>query len=350
MTPKEEIELTFKKYLEATFTQDFDALYSLLYEYDIEEFRNRIVDFARQMDEFGETREFLDQLGVSSLQKLEKMTLSDFMQAIFRLTTRKIGAKNLKKVIAETTITGIEETDFYSIVSYEYPIQVFDDWEMHKGKCQMIKSHKRWLLFFRSGLEAGLSCFQQEIDSYLERKERDKPENLNHEGDLAPFSITGYRDYLTGKVVIEPRFKHAGDFSQGLAFVQIMNKYGYIHPTGEIAIKPQFSKAKDFSEKLAAVKLPMNKEEERWGFIDQKGKIIVKPAYHSTSRFSEGLCAVLLDGKWGYIDQKGNMVIPVKFDMAGDFEDGAAEVKLKSKNSDTDAFTIDTKGNILKVD
>lgn len=350
MAVKNDIEETFRQYLEATYTQDFDRLYTLLYEYDLEEFREKVVILASQMDEFGETKDFLGQMGIASLKKLQSMALPDFMRTVFSMTTRKVGKETLKKIISGLKITAVEDTDFYSIVHYEYPVQIYDEWELYKGDCQMIRSQNRWQLFLKSGLEVGLSRFQQEIDSYLERKKRDRPENLTHEADLTPFTLTGYKDFSSGKVVIEPRFRDAGEFSEGLAPVQIMTKYGYTDTRGELVITPQYLAAGEFSEGLAAVKVSGKKgEEPLWGFIDPKGKMIIPPQFSETGTYSQALCAVRSGDKWGYIDLEGNMIIPAKFDLAGDFEDGRVEVKLKAENSDTEAFSIDKKGNILRA-
>jgi hypothetical protein len=350
MTLKEEIEAVFKKYLKATYTQDFEQMYASLYEDDVQNFRDKIVAFAYKMDEFGETQEFLTKLGFKSLQELEKLSLFDFMLSIFKLTTREIGQKYLNKILSETNITNIDETDFCSIVSYEYPINVFGEWDLHRGDVQMIKSRNKWKIFFKSGLETGFNRFQEEIDRYYERKSKDNLHNLKFEGDLTTFSIVGFKDFSSGKIVFEPRFKDAGDFSEGLAYVQIMRKYGYINLKGEIAIKPQFIAAKSFSQKMASVNVQTDSGEPLWGFINKKGLIVIPPQFTDTSSFSEGLCAVKLEDKWGYIDTKGELIIPCKFNTAEDFDGGTACVELYNSDGELTAFVLDKKGRIREID
>lgn len=350
MTQKKEIEEVFKRYLKAMFSRDFESMYSVLYEDDLQEFRDTMIEFANKMDEFGESQDFISKLGFKSINQLEKLSLFEFMTAIFKLISREVGKEHLKKIIAETIITNIEEMEYYSLISYQYPIYIFDEWELHTGEVQMIKSQNQWKLFFKSGLEAGLSRFQEDIDRYYDRKKRDNLGNYQFEGDLTKFSIIGYKDFASGKVVIEPRFKDAGDFSNGLAYVQIMKKYGFINVKGDLVIKPQFIDAKDFSQKLAGVKKEVAKGKSLWGFINKKGKEKIPFEFNDTRNFSQGLCAVQKDGKWGFINKKGELIIPLKFDSVEDFNHGTAYVNIYNKAGEEIEYVLDKKGNITEVE
>ncbi len=114
--------------------------------------------------------------------------------------------------------------------------------------------------------------------------------------------LYGYKLY--DEFVIEPRFTHAGPFSEGLAAVAIYGK---------------------------------------WGFIDKEGKCVIPYRYEYTGRFSEGLAVVKLNGKYGYVDKAGKLAILCKFDMAEEFKDGLAAVKFGGEN-----FYIDTDGQMYK--
>jgi hypothetical protein len=148
---------------------------------------------------------------------------------------------------------------------------------------------------------------------------------------------TGYID-KTGKVVIPPRFIAGFPFSEGLAMVIIrrsgqiertpLYKYGYIDKSGNVVIQPPdakilkwFSlayKGPDFSEGRAYV------EHGDFGFIDKAGKPIIPPKYNDVQPFSEGLAVVQLGRKYGYIDRSGKMVISPQFSYAGPFSEGLA--------------------------
>ena len=80
-------------------------------------------------------------------------------------------------------------------------------------------------------------------------------------------SKSGFVD-RSGRWAIEPTFKYAARFSEGLASATGRGGYGYIDKTGAWAIKPQFTHAWDFSEGLAAVEVDLKK----WGFIDKGGR------------------------------------------------------------------------------
>ncbi|ECH5021687.1 WG repeat-containing protein, partial [Campylobacter coli] len=44
----------------------------------------------------------------------------------------------------------------------------------------------------------------------------------------------------SGKIVIEPKFDGVGNFSEGLAGVELNGKWGFIDKSGKIVIEPKF--------------------------------------------------------------------------------------------------------------
>lgn len=146
----------------------------------------------------------------------------------------------------------------------------------------------------------------------------------------------GYID-KTGKVVIEPQFFVAQDFSEGLAAVRIEetseSKYGYIDRTGHIVIAPRFHQAGPFSDGLAAVETSARIVGNQvvdiaWGFIDKTGVLKIPDRYDFAGNFSEGLArvAIKLGVSMGYIDRDGKMVIPARFTQVWDFSEGLTVV------------------------
>jgi len=119
-----------------------------------------------------------------------------------------------------------------------------------------------------------------------------------------------------------------GVFQEGLAFIQVKDKYGFIDNTGKTVINPQFELVQDFSDGLAAVSTKKDKDSEAvWGFIDKTGKIIINPQFKSAGSFKDGKALVSDGNKYGYIDKKGLYVINPQFDEAGNFSEGLAGIK-----------------------
>ncbi|HBH3655659.1 TPA: WG repeat-containing protein [Clostridioides difficile] len=123
----------------------------------------------------------------------------------------------------------------------------------------------------------------------------------------------GYVD-KNGEIVIDYAFNglsgdFIGNFSEGLAYATITNRLNeYIDKTGKIVIQPKFDDAKDFSEGLAGVKIG-----DKWGFIDKEGKIVINPIFNDLQPFKENLAFVMKDDKWGVIDKNGKVIIQFKY-------------------------------------
>ncbi len=133
-----------------------------------------------------------------------------------------------------------------------------------------------------------------------------------------------------GEFVINPQFKLASDFREGMAIV-LQNdgdKFGYIDKSGKIVINPQFDFAAWFSEGLAAFE-----NNDKIGFIDKKGKYVINPQFDRIGlSFHEGLCMFKnKGGDWGYIDKKGKIVINQQFEDAGNFHSGLAMVAINDR-------------------
>lgn len=81
-------------------------------------------------------------------------------------------------------------------------------------------------------------------------------------------------------------------------------QYGLINAEGRVVVEPRYPEARDFSEGLAAVAMG-----DRWGYIDKKGRVRIKPQFYMASGFSGGIAMVMLaDRRMGYIDKTGKYV------------------------------------------
>lgn len=155
----------------------------------------------------------------------------------------------------------------------------------------------------------------------------------------------GYIDE-TGKFVIEPRFDKARAFSEGLAAVGVRETWrvidgektlvgsihpsytwGYINRTGAYVVEPKYLVARGFSEGLAAVR----QANDKYIFIDRKGKRAFRREYDYACSFSEGLACVMINGKYGFIDKSGKVVIKPQFSSPGHFREGLAAIRVGGK-------------------
>jgi hypothetical protein len=117
-------------------------------------------------------------------------------------------------------------------------------------------------------------------------------------------------------------YGQAGQPAARLRPVQQNGKWGYIDVTGKIVIEPRFAWAEEFSEGLAA----FENEDGKHGYIDETGKVIIEPVFDNWTEFSEGLAAVSVNFEWGYIDKTGTWVIQPQFAVGRPFSDGMALV------------------------
>jgi|GEM_PF-3288489 len=168
-----------------------------------------------------------------------------------------------------------------------------------------------------------------------------KLNNYDDAGDfsegLARVEVDGKYGFVDkeGNEVVSPKYDAAGDFSEGLAGVEVDGKYGFVDKEGNEVVNPKYDAAGDFSEGLARVEV-----DGKYGFVDKEGNEVVSPKYDDTGDFSEGLARVWMDRKCGFIDKEGNEVVSPKYDAAGDFNEGLARVEVDGKHG-----FIDKEGN-----
>ena len=114
-------------------------------------------------------------------------------------------------------------------------------------------------------------------------------------------------------------------FSDGLAPVELGNKWGYINRKGKLIIPFEYDSVEDFRKGVAVVT-----KADKKGLIDKKGKIIVEfGIYDSFEIMDSGFISVskyirdkktneYLDTKTGIINKNGKIVVPLKYFAIGD--------------------------------
>lgn len=117
-------------------------------------------------------------------------------------------------------------------------------------------------------------------------------------------------------------------FSEGLAVVSKNNAYGFVNNKGKWVLNPQYKAANSFSEGLASA---MGANKKLYGFVNIKGDFAIPATYDATSYFSKGLAAVSTNGQYGYINPKGEWVIPPQFENAEPFKSNLAKIQIDGK-------------------
>jgi hypothetical protein len=138
----------------------------------------------------------------------------------------------------------------------------------------------------------------------------------------------GYFD-ASGKALTPMQYGAAGDFSDGLACVQVGERHGFIDTTGTLVIEPRFNLGSTcnwaFSEGLRATP-----QGGKWGYIDRTGTFVVPPQFDEAWGFSEGVAAVRTGSLWGFVDRTGAFVVPPRYFRVDDgFIDGYAHVTVR---------------------
>jgi hypothetical protein len=129
----------------------------------------------------------------------------------------------------------------------------------------------------------------------------------------------------TGKVVIEAKFKAAGDFYGGMAWAKNnAGNVGYINPKGDWILEPQYEAGKNCDPVSGLVRV---KTGEKWAYVNEAGEIMYMNDSEIAEDFSDGLAKGKKNDKFGFFDGKGQWAIQPQFDGARDFKNGYASVK-----------------------
>jgi len=133
---------------------------------------------------------------------------------------------------------------------------------------------------------------------------------------------------MAGNLNTTHLYRYADQFHDGLALViGIDDRVGsYIDKTGRTVIPGQFSGSHGFHDGLADVMVS-----KKWGYIDKSGNVAITPQYDVAFGFTEGMAAVKVGKKWGYIDKSGKMVVPPQYETAYQYTEGLAAVKQGGK-------------------
>ncbi len=142
----------------------------------------------------------------------------------------------------------------------------------------------------------------------------------------------GYMD-KTGKVVIPCQYSNARDFTDGVAAVQLGNRWTIIDKTGKDLLPQDYSLTSGYSgysnyisPQVVAAKGPGSSEV----FINRAGQV-VSGGYYSVRSFVDGMAQVATNSsEYGFVNEAGVLVIPCDYRRVYDFRDGFTAASRES--------------------
>lgn len=118
--------------------------------------------------------------------------------------------------------------------------------------------------------------------------------------------------------------------------------YGFIDSTGQVIIPPKYRSAGEFSEGLAPVR-----ENGYYGYIDESGKYVITPQYDYAEPFDNEYAIVFIDSYPNYIDKKGLLLTHFKCSQILPFIDDYAIVYTEIIDKNRKAGVINKNGFLI---
>lgn len=173
------------------------------------------------------------------------------------------------------------------------------------------------------------------FDTYKEAKKW--MDNLNYEKNV-PSNTTFLQFYdglaiiqiqdkygcldSSGTKIIETKYDEITSFENGFARVRLENKWGMVNKKGKIIIPIQYEQLGTMADHRISFK-----ENKLFGFLNAEGKMVIKPQFERVANFNMHYAAVSKQGLWGYIDTNGKVMIDYLYTTAKPFQDSVAAVQ-----------------------
>tara|TARA_B100000508_G_scaffold132802_1_gene122082 strand:+ start:38002 stop:39453 length:1452 start_codon:yes stop_codon:yes gene_type:complete len=136
-----------------------------------------------------------------------------------------------------------------------------------------------------------------------------------------------------GEELFDYKYDAAGNFSDGMAWVEKDGKYGYINTEGEEIIPVEYLNNWNFNSGRVLFSneefnpyMDISYSTAKYGYLNKEGDTVIPLQYKWALSFNGGLAPVYEGGKMMFIDPEGNQAIDKKFDNADEFRKGIAPV------------------------
>jgi WG containing repeat len=151
---------------------------------------------------------------------------------------------------------------------------------------------------------------------------------LNAQNELIPVSngsLWGFCDAKSKAIVIQPQFRTAYPFIEGVAIVakEVNGKslFGLLDTKGKEVVTPQYDDERVLKTFIAV------KKGIQWGVIKTDGTAALPCEYEEIMDFSEGKFIVKKSGKVGIVDAMNKVIIPLNYEEMRSYKNGFAAVK-----------------------
>lgn len=150
--------------------------------------------------------------------------------------------------------------------------------------------------------------------------------------------LWGFKNAVTGEVIIKPQFEEVAEFSGRYAAVKPAHcvsgcKYTYVSRDGNLLSIPKYDEANDFINGFAIVgKGNCDIGECKYGLINQEGKLVLSFLFDEVfdATLEERILIKIQDKGYGYSNLAGEIVVPIQFVDAYSFSENIAAVKKDS--------------------
>lgn len=261
-------------YLKAMLQGDFLAVTGMILPADILEAHQMFVDAADKLATIGEAQSFLKIFTpAGTLESIRHMQPVALLTSLIEKTYGSLDGLP----IPEIELGSVKQD--LAVVYYRYPTKGMpDDYATLAGERKLLKLtffENRWWVRLHEGISNIHKIADKKFEAFQERVAQDKA-TFTHWTDLYPMAVDDEWGYMTrkGKIVISPRFRHAGHFVDGYAAVRLRGIFRVINHLG------QFVDSKDYDElEVCENGLRVFAQKESWGLTDVKGKVIIPPEW-----------------------------------------------------------------------
>lgn len=241
------------------------------------------------------------------------------------IVKNRSGRYALYNIITNKLLTKFQYTHIFSANDGWFAVELGDCWGYVDSEGKMVVENQFDAVkpFYEGLAVVGKFCIKQwkYIWGYI-NKEGEQVIPLRYgkaydfsEG-LAAVKLGQKFGYINpqGELVIDFKFDEGAYFRNGKIRIWKNDQPRFINRRGELLVNngqtqvwipSKYHEARDFSEGIAAVQI-----ENRWGYIDCNLKEITPMKYSMAKDFIDGFGIVKLNGKLHFVDREGNELPP----------------------------------------